>query len=78
MRALTAVFEASPDGELHLPLPPELRSGKFKVVAIFTQVEAFEEISNMPLLSGFGCLKGKIHMAPDFDAPLDDFKDYME
>ena len=28
-------------------------------------------------LRGFGALKGKIWMAPDFDAPLDDFKDYM-
>ena len=25
----------------------------------------------------FGSAKGKIKMAPDFDAPLDDFKDYM-
>jgi hypothetical protein len=25
---------------------------------------------------GFGCLKGQIWMADDFDAPLDDFKDY--
>ena len=25
----------------------------------------------------FGCMKGKIWMADDFDAPLDDFKDYM-
>lgn len=25
----------------------------------------------------FGILKGKIRMAPDFDEPLDDFKDYM-
>jgi DNA-damage-inducible protein J len=24
-----------------------------------------------------GCMKGKIWMADDFDAPLDDFKDYM-
>ena len=24
-----------------------------------------------------GLLKGKIKMSPDFDAPLDDFKDYM-
>jgi hypothetical protein len=24
----------------------------------------------------FGCAKGKIKMAEDFDAPLDDFKDY--
>jgi len=25
----------------------------------------------------FGCLKGQILMADDFDAPLEDFKDYM-
>ena len=25
----------------------------------------------------FGCLKGKIKMADDFDAPLDEFKEYM-
>ena len=24
-----------------------------------------------------GMLKGKIHMSDDFDAPLDDFKEYM-
>jgi len=27
---------------------------------------------------GRGCMKGKIWMAEDFDAPLDDFKEYME
>ena len=26
----------------------------------------------------FGCLAGKIHLAPDFDEPLEDFKEYME
>lgn len=25
-----------------------------------------------------GSAKGKIHMAPDFDAPLEDFQEYME
>lgn len=25
----------------------------------------------------FGSLKGKIHLSDDFDAPIDDFKDYM-
>lgn len=25
----------------------------------------------------FGCAKGKIFISPDFDEPLDDFKDYM-
>jgi hypothetical protein len=25
----------------------------------------------------FGCAKGSFIMAPDFDEPIDDFKDYM-
>jgi len=25
----------------------------------------------------FGSLKGKIHLSPDFDAPLPDFNEYM-
>lgn len=25
----------------------------------------------------FGCAKGLIYMSPDFDEPLDDFKDYL-
>jgi len=30
------------------------------------------------LAFGRGCMKGKIKMADDFDAPLDDLKEYME
>jgi len=26
----------------------------------------------------YGCLKGKIWLAPDFNEPLDDFKEYMK
>ncbi|OAV66028.1 hypothetical protein Barb6_02696 [Bacteroidales bacterium Barb6] len=26
----------------------------------------------------FGCAKGQFQMADDFDAPLEDFKEYME
>jgi hypothetical protein len=32
-----------------------------------------DEVNKRP----FGILKGKIKMADDFDAPMDDFKDYM-
>ncbi len=28
------------------------------------------------LLRGFGCLRGKIQIASDFDAPLEDFQSY--
>lgn len=26
---------------------------------------------------GFGCLKGMIHLSPDWDEPLEDMKEYM-
>mgnify|MGYP002626502721 FL=1 len=28
-------------------------------------------------VSQYGALKGKVQMSPDFDAPLDDFAEYM-
>ena len=30
-----------------------------------------------PRAEAFGCMKGQIWMADDFNAPLDDFKEYM-
>ena len=33
--------------------------------------------SNKKIIPKFGSAKGKIKLAPDFDAPLEDFKDYM-
>ena len=35
---------------------------------------------NMPVrkrVSQYGALKGKVEMTPDFDAPLEDFAEYM-
>ncbi len=38
-----------------------------------------QEPSEAPKTPKFGIAKGAIrYMAPDFDAPLDDFKEYME
>jgi hypothetical protein len=73
MSTIKATLEADADGTLHLPLPPELREGKLTVTATI-------QSANEPdlRLKGFGCLKGKIWMAADFDAPLDDFKEYVE
>lgn len=34
-------------------------------------------IPNMKKKRTFGLLKGKMKMSADFDAPLEDFKDYM-
>jgi DNA-damage-inducible protein J len=33
--------------------------------------------STSKLVFGRGCMKGKMQMADDFDAPLDDFEEYM-
>jgi DNA-damage-inducible protein J len=39
--------------------------------------KATPPVSTGRLTFGRGCMKGKIQMAEDFDAPLDDFKEYM-
>lgn len=41
-----------------------------------TQGETSEE-KIQRRLKGFGSWKGKIHIADDFDEPLEDFKEYM-
>lgn len=71
MSVFTAILEPQKDGSLHLPLPPELRAGKVRVEA------KLEAVVSAPQRR-FGCLAGKIQLASDFDAPLDDFKAYME
>jgi hypothetical protein len=71
MSVFTAILQPQKDGTLRLPLPPELRGGNVRVEANLGAV------ANAPQRQ-FGCLAGKIQLAPDFDAPLDDFKTYME
>lgn len=52
-------------------LPPEQRKGLQSVLA--TDDADLEQTERT-----FGTLKGLVtHMADDFDAPLDDFKEYM-
>lgn len=71
MNTITAIFEPDADGSVHLPLPPELRRTPVKVTATL-------EAASLAGRPRFGCLAGKIELAPDFDEPLEDFKDYME
>ena len=79
MSTITAILEPDFDGTLHLPLPAELRQGKVRVVATLepapTEVESTNEekrtVPKAGTLTGFW-------MAPDFDEPLEDFKEYME
>ncbi len=78
MSTITAILEADVDGTLHLPLPAEWRKMSIRVKAELEPVEAAAQSApGEESLKGFGCLRGKIRMAPDFDEPLEDFKDYM-
>lgn len=78
MSTISAIFEPAADGTLHLPVPAAWRHCSIHVKAELEPVEpAAEKSAAPPELKGFGCLRGKIAMAADFDEPLEEFKDYM-
>jgi hypothetical protein len=77
MNTITAILEAHEDGTLHLPVPPAWRRQAIRVKAEMEPVTAPAEQPTGESLKGFGCLRGKISMLPDFDEPLEDFRDYM-
>ena len=77
MSTITAILEADADGTLHLPLPAEWRKLSIRVKAELEPVEQPLPGEGTEPLKGFGCLRGKIRMAADFDEPIEDFKDYM-
>ncbi len=76
MNLITTIIEPDADGTLHLPLPEEWRNQSIRVRAELEPVGVASERS-IEHLKGFGCLRGKISLSPDFDGPLEDFKDYM-
>jgi len=47
------------------------------VLALLDQLASQNAVSPSPAPKA-GSAKGLIHMAPDFDEPLEDFKPYME
>ena len=70
---ITQTVDIPADRRITLEVPREVPSGP--VVLTFTPASSAKA---EPLKEReFGCMKGKIWMADDFDAPLDDFKDYM-
>jgi hypothetical protein len=70
MNTITAILEPEADGSVRLPLPVELRHTTVRVTATLEAVSSVRP--------RFGCLAGKIELAPDFDEPLEDFKEYMQ
>ena len=81
MNLITTVIEPDADGTLHLPLPMAWRHQSIRVRAELEPVGVAAPKHGIggavENLKGFGCLRGKISLSPDFDEPLVDFKDYM-
>jgi len=67
---ITQTVEIPADRRITLEVPREVPTGP--VILTFTPAKA--EQKRVPV---FGSAKGKYRMAEDFDAPLEDFKDYM-
>ena len=68
MTTITAILEADSDGSVHVPLPLELRHSTVQVTATL-------EAASVTGRPHYGFLAGKIELAPDFDEPLEDFKE---
>ena len=67
---ITQTVEIPASHRLTIDVPREIPVGP--TVLAFTPAKT-EQIKER----GFGCAKGQFHMADDFDAPLEDFRDYM-
>jgi hypothetical protein len=68
--SITQTVEIPNNRRITLEIPPQITTKT--VTLTFTLNET--EQKKVPV---FGCSKGKYRMAEDFDAPLEDFKDYM-
>ncbi|GBU29542.1 hypothetical protein R84B8_03114 [Treponema sp. R8-4-B8] len=70
--SITQTVEVPASRRLTIEVPREIPMGP--VILSFTpKATALEQLKERE----FGCVKGDYWMADDFDAPLDDFKDYM-
>jgi len=70
--SITQTVEIPANHRLTIDVPLEVPAGP--VILTFTpKVPVTEQKKHRE----FGCVKGDYWMADDFDAPLDDFKDYM-
>jgi len=67
---VTQTVDIPANRRLTIDVPTEVPTGP--VVITFTPKEALQKKTRM-----FGCAKDQFWMADDFDAPIEDFKDYM-
>jgi hypothetical protein len=71
--SITQTVEVPDSRRLTIEVPREIPVGPVIITFTPREVPAKEQ----PQERVYGCSKGKYHMAEDFDAPLEDFKDYM-
>jgi len=67
---VTQTIEIPVSHRLTIDVPSEVPAGK--TIITFTPAETEKKKERV-----FGCAKGQFRIAEDFDAPLEDFKDYM-
>ena len=68
--SITQTVEIPADRRLTIEVPREVPTGP--AIITFTPTGTGQKKERV-----FGCAKGQFRMADDFDAPLEDFKDYM-
>jgi len=56
---------------------PDLPEGAEVIIVVSQEAMPKEENSPVRRPFPFGCMKGKVRMADDFDAPMEDFGEYM-
>jgi hypothetical protein len=67
----------TPDSEqITFPIPEKYVGTELEII-IFPLKDASPVVGNFQKTPVFGCAKGQFRMADDFDAPLDDFMEYM-
>jgi hypothetical protein len=59
-------------------LPPTLKEEAKKFIDSLIEKTKKENKPSKPSKPIYGSLRGKIHLADDFDEPLDEFKEYKE
>ncbi|GMO66076.1 MAG: hypothetical protein Ta2A_14070 [Treponemataceae bacterium] len=72
----TVDIPASHRLDLRLDIPPEFPAGQTILTFTLMQTDTDRDASRKkaPI---FGCARGQFQMADDFDAPLEDFREYM-
>ena len=74
----TQTIEVPANRRITLDVPPQIPVGQV-ILTLTPKTVSYQTVATQEPKKEreFGCLKGQIWMAEDFDAPLDDFKDYM-